>query len=110
MGGSMTDTTQAVDRYIPSMSRPSSHQGRLMAAAMLLSIGCPMSMNRVASRAEGTLAPEMVIQKTIVSISSIIGNPHIRLVTSRSMVWSRSKRELLSGRVTALSASQAASV
>jgi hypothetical protein len=32
------------------------------------------------------LAPEIVIQKTKVSISNMMGNPNVRLVTKRSMV------------------------
>ena len=37
IGGSMTLTTQAVARYIPSISSPSSHHGNPTAAAAALS-------------------------------------------------------------------------
>ena len=81
-----------------------------MAAAPDLSTGTVQSMSSVASIAEGTLAPAIVSQNTPVSIASISGTPHRRLVTRWSMVRSRSKRLPPSARVTARSAMRAASV
>ncbi len=110
IGGNITLTTQAVARYIPSMTKPESHHGAPMAAAPDLSTGTVQSMSSVASMPDGTLAPAMVSQNTPVSMAIISGTPHSRLVTSRSMVRSRSKRRPPPGRVTARSAIRAASV
>ena len=46
IGGSITLTTQAVARYIPSMTKPESHHGAPMAAAPDLSTGTVQSMSR----------------------------------------------------------------
>ncbi len=110
MGGSMTLITQAVARYMPSISSPLSHQGIPIASARLFNKGTPLPISRSASICEGTLAPVMVIQNTAVSMASISGKPQMRLVTRRSMVRSRSKRGCSPGRVTARSAMLAASV
>ena len=104
IGGSITLITQAVARYMPSISSPLSHQGRPMAAATLCRKGTALPISRSASICDGMLAPVMVIQKTTVNSSSIMGKPQMRLVTRRSMVRSRSKRGFSPGRVTARSA------
>jgi len=88
IGGNMTLTTQAVARYIPSISKPANHQGKPTKAATDLSQGCPISKKRVANQPDGVLAPEMVIQNTTANNSNIKGKPHTRLVTILSMVRS----------------------
>ena len=80
-----------------------------MAVAPWTSQGWTRSTSRPESISDGTLAPAMVIQKTAVSSRSIRGKPKIRLVTRRSRVRRQSKRARSPVRMTARSASRAAS-
>jgi hypothetical protein len=109
IGGSITATTQAVARYMPSTSSPAAHHGSTAEAAPF-SNGCAQSMSTAASMPEGTLAPAIVSQKTAVSMPSMSGTPQRRLVTRRSITRSMSKRFAVPGRDTARSAIRAASV
>ncbi len=47
-----------------------------------------MSTSSIASQPEGTLAPTIVIQNMTANSRTMIGNPHSRLVTMRSIVRS----------------------
>ncbi len=110
IGGSITLTTQAVAKNTPSISTPLIQPGIAIASAQTCREGYTLSNRRYESHLEGMLAPEMVIQNTRVKRSNMIGKPQIRLVTSRSIVASRSSRSASPSRVTARSAMRAASV
>ncbi len=87
MGGSITATTQAVTRYIPSSSRPASHAG---APVSQFSSTPPRRAKSWVSRAEGMLAPATVSHTTSPNSSSIRGMPVLLEVSRRSSrCWRR---------------------
>lgn len=88
IGGSITDTTQATVRYIPSTSAPSSHQGAL-AACRAPRRGSCQPISSLESSSDGTFAPTMVSHSTPASRSSIAGMPVALLVSRRSRARSR---------------------
>ena len=92
MGGSITLTTQASARYMPSMRKPVNHQGAASASKRLCSPPYTHSSSSVASMLDGTLAPAMVSHSTIASMATISGKPKTRLVTMWSSARSKSKR------------------
>lgn len=87
MGGSITDTTQAVTRYIPSTSRADSHPG---APSRTPVSQIPNWSNRADSQADGPFAPATVSHSTTPSSSTISGIPAAREVSTLSAcLWRR---------------------
>jgi len=67
---------------------PVTHQG--IPSASNSATPCAPSQNSPsASMAEGTLAPEIVIQKTTAKSRAMKGSPQILEVTMRSSFWSQ---------------------
>ena len=109
IGGSITLTTQAVARYTPSKRKPESHQGIPTQAPKSLRTGWRPSTRRVASIADGTLAPAIVVQKTAARIASMRGKPVTRLVSHRSSFRSKTRPAVLASRRTTAPAIRSAS-
>ena len=85
--------TQAVARYMPSISRPSATRADRWRRPVLEHRVDRVRAAASASIADGTLAPAMVSQKTERQQQQHEReSPTTRLVTRRSMVRSRSKR------------------
>ena len=85
MGGSITDTTHASVRYMPDTMRPVTHPGAPMRSNQAYSR--PSILNRPsASRAEGILAPWIVIQNTTPKRNTIIGMPKALEVSTSSIL------------------------
>ena len=100
MGGSITATTQATVRYIPSTNMPLNQPGAPSESTSPFKAGYHCPIRRWSRNLEGTLAPSIVIHSTTPSTRIMAGIPVHRLVRIRSTDRSKSRRRDWPGFVT----------